>query len=281
LIRRGISEIVARKWLREHLFGFQLAWARRSGAILTGTENAGSSKDFGDLGAATVANDRVIASIGVSTIHSAGAFSVTGITDTQGNTWNRDLQEQHDFGTDFGCLEVWSTVANGTSVTHITVTFSGNLTATGGAAVAIGAYSGIDTTVGAGSALDVSKSSSGGSTGPADSGTTAGNTTAANELKIGAYADDGVNKTLSAGTVDTTYSVFAKLDASTTEETLLEDADSGSSGSTARAEVTWASGTVNWNMAVLVYKLSAAADNLSALIGEPITGSSQIEGGLR
>jgi hypothetical protein len=236
-----------------------MAWARRAGAILTGTENAGTSKDFGDLGAATVANDRVIAVIGVSTIHSAGAFSVSSITDTQGNTWNRDLQEQKDYGSDFGCLEVWSTVANGTSVTHITVTFSGNLTATGGAAVAIGAYSGISTAVGAAAAIDISKANSVGSTGPADSGTTAGTTTAANELKIGAYADDGVSKTLSAGTVDTTYSVFAKLDASSTEEALLEDADSGSSGSTARAEVTWASGTVNWNMAVLVYKLSAVS----------------------
>lgn len=99
------------------------------------------------------------------------------------------------------------------------------------------------------------------------SGTTGGTTVAANELKIGAYGDGGENEAISAGTLDTTYTKLIQAGPSTTEQAMLEYADSGGSGSTARATATFA-GSQDWLMAVIVYKLSggAAAVNCSPLI---------------
>lgn len=242
-----------------------MGWARVVGATLSATGNTGASPNLGNLGATPAAGDTVLAVIGVSTIFAAGQYSVTSIADSGGHTWVLDLRRQKTYGTSYhNGLEVWRTVANGSAINSFTPTFSGSLTAVGGCAVAAGAYSGVDTTASAGGAVDISLAADGtGASSPADSGTTGSTTAAANELKIGAYSDSGNNRTLSAGSSDIAYSVFVKKDASGTEEAALEDGDSGSSGSTARATLAYSGAAADWQMAVLVYKITAGGASLA------------------
>lgn len=198
--------------------------------------------------------DRIIAGIDVN--GNIGAqMSITGITDDQGNVWAKDgtaIQTNHGY---FEEVSVWSAVSVGTSVTNITVAIDHNLSANSGIAIAAGAYSGLNTT----SAVDIFKAGTGagGAASPIDSGTTVGTTTAANELKIGVGGSPGNNITWGAGTLDTTYSIFAKIDGNGNAEVFLEDADSGSLGSTARATATYAGNIDNGGALVLVYKLAS------------------------
>lgn len=240
-----------------------MAWARRTGATLTGTFNSDSPWNAGNVGAAVTANDRIIAVIGLSEVNTGSQPTVTGITDSAGNTWNRDFLRQKTYSGYFAGIEIWSTVANGANagvVNNVTIAFNHTLFEVGGSALALGVYSGIDTSVGAAAAVDISVGNDGTNTSsPADSGTTSGTTAAANELKIGGYVDPGNQVTISAGSLDTTYNTFASTFSTNTESAVLEDADSGNAGSTARATATWASGTQDWQMAVMVYKLSGGA----------------------
>lgn len=236
-----------------------MAWARRASATATGSANTGSTLNVGTLGATPTLNDRIIAVVGISATTAAGQPTINSISDDGGHTWTRDLLDQHNNTGFFAGLEVWSAVANGSAVANLTFHFNFSLTGVGGCAVAVGAYSGLSIATGAAAAVDISKVSQGlAANTPGDSGTTSSTTSAANELKIGAYVDPGNDNALSAGTLDTTYSVFAKKDLDPAEQAVLEDADSGASGSTARATVTWASASVDWQMAVVVYKLAAS-----------------------
>jgi len=259
-----------------------MAWARHSGATLgANVAGPGTSWNAGNLGATPNANERVIA---VVDVNSGGSQpTVTGITDSAGNAWTKDGSIQPAGFGYFEELSVWSCVANGSAVNNLTVaiSYSGSQ-GTPGAGISVGTYSGLSTATGAGAAVDISKFSSGSNSFTADSGTTSGTTTGANELKIGAGSDAGNTLTYTAGTVDTTYSNFIKNDANGNSETAIEDADSGASGSTARAEFTFGAGSANYCMGVLVYKLAAAGGpDLNAFPGEPQTGSSPIQGGLR
>lgn len=235
-----------------------MAWARVASATISGTFNTGSVWNAGNLGATPASGNRIILVIGISELFTGSQPTVTGITDDAGHSYARDFLRQKAYASYFAGLEVWSAVANGSAAANITITFNHSLNAIGGAAIAGGAYSGILTTAGAAAAIDLSLGADGtGTSSPADSGTTVGTTAAASELKIGAYVDSGENKLISAGTLDTTYSKWIQTQ-STTEQAMLEDADSGSAGSTARATATY-TGTSDWQMAVLVYKLAAAA----------------------
>ncbi len=237
-----------------------MAWARRSTVHGSGdVANPGATWNIGTLVTPTT-NDRLILVICVATPDANGQGTVTGISDGAGNAWTLDLQFQHHFVADafFQELSVWSCVAKGSSPTNTTLALT-NAGGTGvGVAYAYGAYSGISTTTGAAAAVDISVAnfaSQGAS--PADSGTTSGTTTGANELKIGIYGDGGYNDVISPGTLDTTYSVFSKDDSNVDAQIVLEDADSGVSGSTARATATWVTGAQDTLMAVVVYKLAA------------------------
>lgn len=235
-----------------------MAWARRSNATLSGTANTGSSWNVGNLGATPSANDRVIAVIGLGELVTGAVPNITGLADSSGLTWNRDFQLRKTYTVYYSVLEVWSAVSTGAAVNSLTISLDFNMSGLGGIAAVAGAYSGLDTSVGAAAAVDISAGADGtNAASPADSGTTGATTAAANELKIGAYIDDGQNKSISAGTLDTTYSKWVQAQ-STTEQAMLEDADSGAAGSTARATATY-TGTNDWEMAVIVYKLTAVA----------------------
>ena len=100
----------------------------------------------------------------------------------------------------------------------------------------------------------------------ADSGTSAGTTTNANGLKLGFYGDDGWNRTIDAGTLDTTYTMGPKNDVDTDMEIALEWADSGAAGSTARATCTISgAGNPLWGMAVFVAEIAGGAAATSTL----------------
>ena len=223
-----------------------MAWSRVSGATLaTSSSSTGTSYNMGNLGANVAVNDRIIASVSSST-----SGPVTSITDDMGNTWVQLDDNSHAYSS--YTHQLWTAVAVGSgAVNNITLHKS---VSSSYAAIAAATYSGLDTS---GSPLDLLLWALTNFSSTADSGTTSGTTGAANELKIGAYADRGVSATPVAGTLDTTYTMDASDNPTTNLGVALESADSGASGSTARATMT--SGDSGTNaMYVAVFKLAAA-----------------------
>jgi hypothetical protein len=238
-----------------------MAWARVTSATLnanTGVSTA--SWNAGSLGATPSANARAVAVINNN--RAGGQPTVTGITDDSGVTWEKLTSIQPTTGRGYGSeSSVWTAVCNGSAMNNITVAFGGTGSGGFGASIAVGAYTGLTIATGSANIIDngvVKYSSANNGPSPRDSGTTSNTTTAANELKLGCYTDAGDNQTISAGTLDTTYSIFTKNDGNGNSQVALEDADSGSAGSTARATVT-ATGSSDYEMAVVVIKLAAPA----------------------
>ena len=235
-----------------------MAWSPVAGATLAaeGASPVASPQNFGNLGAAVQAGDQLIAIVGFDNTN-GGALVITGITDSLGNTWARDLS--NTMGSNVH--EVWRTISAAGTPSAITVAFTG---ASWGASISVKAYRGLKTS----GALVLSRFAAGTAAGTnaSDSGTTAGTTPAANLLKSGGHADDGRNVALTAGTLDTTYTLAIEHSPSVIMQSLLEEADSGVSGSTARATATNTGGTGgNWGMAVLVYDIAATVAPLSGL----------------
>jgi hypothetical protein len=201
---------------------------------------------------------------------------VSAISDSvNGSAWQKVLSLSHSSG---GAQEIslWSVVSAAGTPGSITVTFAGH-TGGFGIGIACGAYRGLSTATD-GSEIDISKISSGSGTTTADSGTTVATTTAANELKIGFAGDFGGGATQTAGTLDTTYSIFVNDSPNGNSEVSIEDADSGSSGATARATVSQVAAG-GWGMGVAVIKLAGgAAQDTPELRGRPFgqRGQSQM-----
>lgn len=212
----------------------------------------------GSLGAAVQVGDLVVVSIDTNNTTGSGS-AVSSLSDGLGNTYGKATPAVGP-ATSFGYDEetsIWVAKVTSAGTPSFTVTFAAGQVAGGGNGLAAQAYrpnSGFafDGTT------DISKSASNASVTTADSGTTATTTANANELKVGGYGDGGYTTTLSAGTLDTTYAMAAKSDVQGNAQVAVEDADSGASGSTARAEIT-SNGNVSDHMFVVVFVLTASA----------------------
>jgi RHS repeat-associated protein len=265
-------------------------WSRVSGATRAAHAHLpGTSWNAGALGAAVAANDKLVAVVMTS---NPTLVTTSSISDSLGNTWSKDLTPiTWTDGGWLGELSVWSAVSAAGTPSNITVAFTGSVD---GVSISVAAYRGLSTSTGT-AGVDLSRiaSGSGGGTNAASSGTTSATTTAASELKLGFYGDQaGVTQTLAAGTLDTAYTFVTKDDNNGYAQTLIEEASSGASGSTARATATPPSGSPLWGMAVVVYKLAPPSgggsdhftlgyDGLERLttIGGPVAESFTLDGG--
>lgn len=133
-------------------------------------------------------------------------------------------------------------VVGGSPSATITIQVGGNA-AQGGAASAQ-EYSGIDGTV------DVSRAIAG-TSGGTPTVTTVGSTSSANDLVVGGYTDDGANVTPS-GKTGAGFTERDTTGASSISQSLLEDKDSGSSGSTQTANMSTSIGTF-WGMSAVAF----------------------------
>lgn len=136
------------------------------------------------LGNATTSGDLLAV---VAGSWQTGAVSVTSVTDTAGDTWNRAVTAGPAAGEE---TELWYTIAKG-GTDSVTVAWS----ASAYVAVSIGEYSGVATnaplatTAGAGDASATTSHSSGATPSAARAG----------DLVLGAYSDAGFGGTVTAG----------------------------------------------------------------------------------
>jgi len=223
-----------------------MAWSPVTGS--GGHAEHASSPFTVTLGAACVVDDRVI----VTASPNAGTpvEAITGITGTFCGTFTKDVESANTIVGGLDCRNsIWSApvTSNGTPV--LTITWVG-----GACSASAAAYRGLDNSVGAG-AVDATGTSTntGGNTNW--SATTSGSTTAANELIIGGYADDGEGETPTAGSG---FTIDAANNGSSISVTALESKDSGASGSTKTADGSTGSNS-GWVVCVAVYKLSGGA----------------------
>lgn len=231
-----------------------MAWSRVAGAVRSVSAAAPASPwNAGNLGAAVLLNDRVFAVVNLNA--TAGDPVASQITDSLTNTWRKALSIKSTGGGAFQELSLWDTVSAAGTPSNITVTFAGGTSTNPSFSAA--AYRGLTTDVAG--YIDVSKMAVGAAT-KWDSGTSVGTTTAANELKIGFGSDWGDSTTLVGGTLDTTYTIDSTSAANANSTTAIETADSGGSGSTARAtiDLSAADATDQFLMGVAVIKLPSA-----------------------
>lgn len=239
-----------------------MAWSRVTSATLAAQSKvSATSWNAGNLGAAVQTNDKLVATTHTESIPGDTGYplSITAINDSLGNTWHKDLSQNWNDSGNNEEMAVWSTVSASGTPSNITLTISSAATVAPRAiGCTVAAYRGLSTASGA-SGIDISAIANavGGTPTTADSGTTGGTTTAANELKVGFYSDPGYEGVLTAGVLDTVYSINIKQDGLSASDNVscIEDADSGASGSTARATLTETVQAI-YGMAVVVYKLA-------------------------
>lgn len=234
-----------------------MAWAFITSATLTNSSSAASSPwNAGNLGAALSANDRMWASVCYNA--AAGTPVVSALSDSLGNTWRKELSGSVTGSGATLEFSVWSAVSGAGTPSSITVTFAGG-TGGFGIGIAVASYSGLSTAAD-GSEIDISKITMSPASG-VDSGTTTTPTTAAaNELKLGLFADWGSGVTLGAGASDGAYTMRANRSPVGDAQAAVEDRDSGASGSTARATFTGGGGDTGTG--VVVVKLFSAVTTI-------------------
>lgn len=240
-----------------------MAGTRVAGAVLSANTGAGATGwNAGNLGAAVQTGDKIVAVLML--VNNGVAPVATGITDSLGNVWIKDITPINYADGAFNVEHsVWSTVSSGGTPSNITVAWTGTAVSK---AISVGAYRGLLAVAGP-SGVELSKSANGTGSGvnTADSGTSAASTSAAGLLKIGFYSDDGWTTTVGAGTLDTAYSTFTQTVSNGNGETSLEDATTGAAGTTARATASPGAGAVVWGMSVVVYKLAEGGGGASPL----------------
>jgi galactose oxidase-like protein/fibronectin type III domain protein len=189
--------------------------------------------------------NRLIVQTGV---WSYGNASVSGVTDSAGNTYTKLTSFK---ATDNTELSVWSAPITAGGGTKPTVTVQTTGSADIGASVL--EYSGLSTAAGTG-VVDQLKTATGKTTVAANvsSGATAAST-AAGELAIGFYADSGFSNTL---TGDSTYTVRTNVSPTSDMELLAQDRVLTSSGTTANPTIRTGANTP-WLAATLVLKTAA------------------------
>lgn len=192
------------------------------------------------------------------------------VADNKGNTWTKYTEAPHWQPGGFDSTsEVWSAPQTTAGTTTITLTYTGPATSNIQWAAVIQDYTGLSTATGP-SAVDVSTVAKGTSS-TGNSGSTAV-TTAAHELVIGGYSDDGGSDTLSAGAG---YTLRVKKDGTSVSQAAIEDKDSGSTGTTQIATLN-ATSTADWGMSAVVFKnaVSTTADTLADRLH--ITGTGNV-----
>jgi hypothetical protein len=245
-----------------------MAWALRASAtVASNAGNPGASRNCGNLGAATVAGDRIIIAIDASMV--SAQPHVTGVTSTGGGTvrWARDFIIETSHNGYFEHLSVWSGVCSASgSVTAITAALSPSMTASSGISCAGAAFSGLATGWGLG--VDQNGTQDLVAGGFAD---TTGNTTydskatlvgpnKPNILIIGAHGDAGASTTLTKGA---SYTLAVKTDVNANGQCLLQYMDSGASGSPLQSTCTGSAAAYDMS-AVLAYRLFATSTPLMA-----------------
>lgn len=225
----------------------EAAWAYKTGS---GASAFGAASPLTvALGASVSVGDRIIVVLNVN--RATSNPSITSVADGT-NTYNQDATSGiNPNDTGFPQISsVYSAVVSGAGTPTVSLTFVGD-----GASIAVAAYSGLSTAVGAAAAVDVSTfglaASATPTTAPA-SGNTA-NTTAANELVIGGYADDGYN---TRNTQSGTQRTYVR---SGTAEAGIADSDSGSSGTAQSTSGTLLDSAAIWTQFTVVYKLAGGA----------------------
>ncbi len=231
-----------------------MAWANVAGTLKANSNAATSPWNAGNLSAALNSGDRLVATVEYNS--ATGTPTISNVTDSLSNTWVKEVNSGSiALGGAQVYMSIWSAKSAAGTPSSITVTFSGG-TGGFGLGISVAAYSGTATTTD-GTELDISKIASGNGT-TYDSGTTVTTTGAANELKIGGGGDLGDNVAVSAGTLDGTYTARTNDSPNANAETAVEDRDSGTTGSTARATLTTGL-SHNFVMGVAVFKLAGAA----------------------
>jgi hypothetical protein len=240
-----------------------MAWARVTSATVAANKAGDATASFngGNLGASTLAGDRIIAVVDASVVASQPHIIGMSATGGGGIEWARDFLLFGAHNGYFEELAVWSGVQQvDGAVTAITFATAAALpSGSSGISCAIGAYRGL--AVGVGLGVDQNGLQDlvfGGfeTTTPlnlADSKATLVSCNKPNQLVIGAYGDAGASLTLTAGAG---FSTFVKTDANSNGECLLEDKDSGAPGLPQQATVAM-SGTGFFMMGVVVYRTFA------------------------
>lgn len=228
-----------------------MAWA----TVAVGGTNAVSGAASCALAIGTVSvGHRVTVVVNVNA-WPAGGTPVTVMTDNLGNTWvEDDFVAFTDSGVACRGSVFSSTITTGGSCT-VTVWGNAGHTSTWSFGMSSQGYSGLSTTSGSG-AIDQKQSRSGVG-GTASSNATAA-TTAANELAVGGYTDDGQSVALT-GNNGSGWTQRRAQGGVSTAESYLEDQDTGASGATPNASL--ASGipggsSITWSMHTVVYKLA-------------------------
>lgn len=236
-----------------------MAWAYRASSFATTSSITYNTGNTLALGHALTLGDRIVVG---TMVHNASALPAapTVSDDTNSGNYTEDAFKDVPDGSSHGRCSVFSH-ANSAAATPTVTVLAGHAGDDGGFSVA--AYSGL---LASDPGKDQSAAGTGANLSPT-SGATA-NTGAANELALGYYADDGWGKTLNAGT---NFTSRGKHDGdSTSYEGLIEDKDSGASGSAITSTETYSAGgsTVPpWGMLCVVYKLSSGTVNTKALTG--------------
>jgi hypothetical protein len=188
--------------------------------------------------------DRMVVMAGV---WSSGNATISGVTDSAGNTWTKATSVTASDGTQ---LSVWTAPITAGDGTKPTIT----VTATGGADIGGAAleYANLSAAAGA-AAVDAVKTATGTSSaaGFVTSGPTAA-LTGDNELALGVYADSGFGRTLGA---DPNFTQRVNVSPTSDMEFLAEDQTAGT-GDTPAARVSTGASTP-WMMATVVFKNGA------------------------
>lgn len=248
-----------------------MAWAFRTGSFATtGTVNDWTTAPTLTLGGAVSSGDRIVVAVLGFNIGSGTVFPTFTVTDSvNAGNYHEDVTTTLNVLGNGARFSVFSKGNSGSGTPVITVTqTNGSVTNSnvhGGLQLA--AYSGLST-ADDGTGVDRTALATG-TAATASSGATS-TTTAANELAVGAYSDLGESTTLSA---DAAFTLRGKHDADgISYQGLLEDEDSGSSGSAITATTGTGEGSsTGWFQAAVVYKLVGGAAVITLpLIPPPI-----------
>lgn len=209
---------------------------------------AGNNATTWNIGTLTTPPNGARVIVAVDTSHASATPRVSGITDSQGRTYSREAQFTTTGPNEE--LAVWSTIANGSAFTNITIAYTSALTSgSSGTGASVVVYGGLSSLVGA-AGIDTSIFATD-STTPYSSGATATTTNTAHELALGFFGDSGNN--LVSVTAGTGFRTIVQNVASSVTETGVEEANIAVAGSTATGAWT-GSGSAKSSIGVIVYK---------------------------
>lgn len=224
-----------------------MAWAYIASSAATGVATNVATRTV-TLGASASVGSRII----IATMCSDTVEPATTVSDPTNGTYVEDAVAHIVDGTNLGRASVFSVEVVGAAAPVITInshrTASPNLFLAGFAV----AYTGLALGT---TPVDV-KTSATGTGGSAASGSTSA-ITSANELVLGVYIDDGWSITATAGTG---FTIRGTALNSADGDIMIEDKDSGASGTQAAATGSGnPGGSATWAMLAVVYKLAGAA----------------------